>query len=134
MPLDAEQRSLDNFRKTHAPRASRFLWANCKSFLYAVASRGKVSIYRQLWKDAKIVGTPHVALKLAFTFSGGYGNIAYDFSPDFSAIGYQVLSSIINARAEELKGGFVSIYHETVSVKDSSEVRVQCSNSFPREF
>jgi len=88
MPLDAEQCSLDNFRKTHAPRASRFLPANRKSFLYAVVSRGKVSIYRQLWKDAKIVKTPHVALKLPFTFSRGYGGIAYDFSPDLSAIVY----------------------------------------------
>jgi hypothetical protein len=48
--------------------------------------------------------------------------------------GYQVLSSIINARTEKLKSGFVSVFHQTVSEKDSREVRVQCSSSFPREF
>jgi len=48
--------------------------------------------------------------------------------------GYQVLSSIINARTEKLKCGFVSVFHQTVSEKDSREVRVQCSSSFPREF
>jgi len=45
-----------------------------------------------------------------------------------------VLSSIINSRTEKLKSGFVSVYHETVSDKDSRNVRVQCSISFPREF
>ena len=29
-----------------------------KSFLYAVASRGEVTIYRQPWKDGKIIGRP----------------------------------------------------------------------------
>jgi hypothetical protein len=48
--------------------------------------------------------------------------------------GYQVLSSIINARTEKLKSGFVSVFHQTVSEKDSREVRVQCSSSFSREF
>ena len=48
--------------------------------------------------------------------------------------GYQVLSSIINARTEKLKNGFVSVFHQTVSERDSREVRVQCSGSFPREF
>ena len=48
--------------------------------------------------------------------------------------GYQVLSSIINARTEKLKSGFVSVFHQTVPEKDSREVRVQCSSSFPREF
>jgi hypothetical protein len=48
--------------------------------------------------------------------------------------GYQVLSSIINARTEKLKSGFVSVFNQTISEKDSREVRVQCSSSFPREF
>jgi hypothetical protein len=48
--------------------------------------------------------------------------------------GYKVLSSIINSRTEKLKSGFVSVFHQTVSEKDSREVRVQCSSSFPREF
>jgi hypothetical protein len=59
-----------------------------KSFLYAVASRGEVAIYRQLWKDGKVIGTPQVALKLPFTFSLSHngGMIAYDFSRDLSTI------------------------------------------------
>ena len=40
-----------------------------KSFLYAVASRGEVTIYRQPWKDGKVIGTPQVALKIPFSFS-----------------------------------------------------------------
>ena len=40
-----------------------------KSFLYAVASRGEVTIYRQPWKDGKTIGTPQVALKVPFVFS-----------------------------------------------------------------
>jgi len=61
-----------------------------KSFLYAGASRGEVTIYRQPWKDGKIIGTPQVALRLPFTFSlsYGYGGIAYDFSRDLSTIIY----------------------------------------------
>jgi hypothetical protein len=60
-----------------------------KSFLYAVASRGEVTIYRQPWGDGKIIGKPQVALKVPFAFSLGYrsGN-AYDFSKDLSTIVY----------------------------------------------
>jgi len=60
-----------------------------KSFLYAVASRGEVTIYRQLWSDGKLIGTPQVALKVPFVFPLRYysGN-AYDFSPDLSTIVY----------------------------------------------
>ena len=60
-----------------------------KSFLYAVPSRGQVTIYRQTWSDGKIVGTPQVALKVPFTFPLSYlnGN-AYDFSRDLSTIVY----------------------------------------------
>jgi hypothetical protein len=32
------------------------------SFLYAVASRGEVTIYRQPWKDGKNIGASQVAL------------------------------------------------------------------------
>ena len=39
-----------------------------KSFLYAVASRGEVTIYRQPWKDGKSIGAPQVALKVPFAF------------------------------------------------------------------
>jgi Tol biopolymer transport system component len=60
-----------------------------KSFLYAVASRGEVSIYRQLWSDGKTMGKPQVAVKVPFPFPIFYfsGN-AYDFSPDLSTIVY----------------------------------------------
>ena len=39
-----------------------------KSFLYAVASRGEVTIFRQPWRDGNIIGAPQVALKVPFTF------------------------------------------------------------------
>jgi len=58
-----------------------------KSLLYAVASRGEVTIYRQPWKDGKVIGTPQVALKLPFTFTLFYGG-SYDFSRDLSTIVY----------------------------------------------
>jgi serine/threonine protein kinase/Tol biopolymer transport system component len=60
-----------------------------KSFLYAVASRGEVTIYRQPWRDGKLIGTAQPALKVPFTFPLQYatGN-AYDFSRDLSTIVY----------------------------------------------
>ncbi|MGC1636352.1 MAG: hypothetical protein WA744_12935, partial [Candidatus Acidiferrales bacterium] len=60
-----------------------------RSFLYAVASRGQITIFRQPWSDGKLIGTPQVALKLPFTFPLIYatGN-AYDFSRDLSTIVY----------------------------------------------
>jgi hypothetical protein len=59
-----------------------------KSFLYAVASRAEVTIYRQPWKDGKTIGTPQVALKVPFAFPMNYGGSAYDFSRDLSTIVY----------------------------------------------
>ena len=60
-----------------------------KSFLYAVASRGEVTIYRQPWKDGKTIGVPQVALKVPFLFSLWYAeHAAYDFSRDLSTIVY----------------------------------------------
>jgi hypothetical protein len=60
-----------------------------KSFLYAVASRGEVTIYRQPWKDGKAIGAPQVALKVPFAFPLTYaGGNAYDFSRDLSTIVY----------------------------------------------
>jgi serine/threonine protein kinase len=59
-----------------------------KSFLYAVASRGEVTIYRQFWKDGKNTGMPQVALKVPFTFPLIYRGNAYDFSKDLSTIIY----------------------------------------------
>jgi hypothetical protein len=59
-----------------------------KSFFYAVSSGRQVWIYRQLWKDGKLIGTPQVALELPFTFplGYGYGALSYDFSRDLSTI------------------------------------------------
>ena len=70
-----------------------------KSFLYAVASRAEVTIYRQPWKDGKTIGTPEVALKVPFAFPMNYGGNAYDFSRD--------LSTLVYARP----GGHADLYH-----------------------
>jgi serine/threonine protein kinase/Tol biopolymer transport system component len=60
-----------------------------KSFLYAVASRGEVTIFRQPWRDGKVVGAPQVALKVPFAFPLTYnGGRAYDISRDLSTIVY----------------------------------------------
>jgi hypothetical protein len=60
-----------------------------KSFLYAVASRGEVTIFRQPWRDGKIIGAPQVAFKVPFAFPLLYaGGNAYDFSKDLSTIVY----------------------------------------------
>ena len=60
-----------------------------KSFLYAVASGGEVTIYRQPWKNGKTIGAPQVALKVPFAFPLDYaGGNAYDFSRDLSTIVY----------------------------------------------
>jgi serine/threonine protein kinase/Tol biopolymer transport system component len=59
-----------------------------KSILYAVASRGEVTIYRQPWWDGKVTGAAEVALKVPFAFPLLYGGNAYDFSRDLSIIVY----------------------------------------------
>ncbi len=60
-----------------------------KSFLYALPSRGDVTIYRQPWKDGKLAGEGQVALKVPFGFTLDYGYAnAYDFSRDLSTIVY----------------------------------------------
>ena len=48
--------------------------------------------------------------------------------------GYQVLSSVIEARTEKLKNGSVSIFHQTVSGDAIREIRAECSSRFPGEF
>jgi serine/threonine protein kinase/Tol biopolymer transport system component len=60
-----------------------------KSLLYAAASRGEVTIYRQAWSEGKLIGAPRAALKVPFPFSlvSGGGN-SYDFSTDLSTIVY----------------------------------------------
>ena len=67
---------------------SVYLAPDGKSFLYPVASRGEVAIYRQGWHDGKLVGTTHVALKVPFAFNLFYFGNAYDFSRDLSTIVY----------------------------------------------
>ena len=60
-----------------------------KSLLYAVAFRGEVAVYRQPWRDGRVIGTPQVALKLPFTFPAGqFNGSSYDFSRDLSTIVY----------------------------------------------
>jgi hypothetical protein len=59
-----------------------------KSFLYAIASRGDVTIFRQPWRDGKLMGTPQVALKVPFAFPLDYYGNAYDLSRDLSTIVY----------------------------------------------
>jgi len=59
-----------------------------KSFLYAVASHGEVTIYRQPWKNGKTIGVPQVALKVPFAFPFDSGGNAYDFSRDLSTVVY----------------------------------------------
>jgi hypothetical protein len=49
---------------------------------------GEVSIYRQLWKDGKLIGTPQVALKAPIAFPLYYFGNAYDFPRDLSTIVY----------------------------------------------
>jgi hypothetical protein len=59
-----------------------------KSFSYAVQSEGRVTIYRQAWRDGALVGRPEIALKLPFAFPLQYEGNAYDFSPDLSTVVY----------------------------------------------
>jgi serine/threonine protein kinase/Tol biopolymer transport system component len=59
-----------------------------KSFLYAVPSRGEMTIYRQPWRDGKLTGPVQVALKVPFAFSIYVSGNGYDFSRDLSTIVY----------------------------------------------
>ena len=59
-----------------------------KSFLYAVASRGEVTIHRQPWHDGKLAGPDQIALRVPFAFSLSYAGNGYDFSRDLSTIVY----------------------------------------------
>lgn len=63
--------------------------ADGKAFLYPVAGRGEILIFRQEWADGKLIGQPMIALKLPFAFPIMFaGGNAYDFSPDLSVIVY----------------------------------------------
>jgi DNA-binding winged helix-turn-helix (wHTH) protein/Tol biopolymer transport system component len=64
-----------------------------KSFLYAVFSRGGVTLYRQAWRDGKLVGKPQTALKVPVGFGLFYGGNALDFTRDLSVVVYARASS-----------------------------------------
>lgn len=57
-----------------------------KSFLYDIASRSEVTIYRQSWKGGRLIGQPLVALRIPFAYAQSYDTNASDFSPDLSTI------------------------------------------------
>lgn len=59
-----------------------------KTFLYAVAGRDEILLYKQEWKDGKLIGEPKLALKLPFAFPLQLFGNAYDFSPDLSTSVY----------------------------------------------
>jgi Tol biopolymer transport system component len=59
-----------------------------KSFLYTVAAQGDVTIFRQPWRDGRLIGTAQIALRVPFIFSRTFGRNAYDFSKDLSTIVY----------------------------------------------
>jgi serine/threonine protein kinase/Tol biopolymer transport system component len=59
-----------------------------KSFLYAVAARGQMTVYRQPWSDGKLAGPVQVALTLPFSFSIALKGNGYDFSHDLSTFVY----------------------------------------------
>jgi serine/threonine protein kinase len=59
-----------------------------KAFLYDIASRSEVTIYRQSWKDGRLIGQPLVALRVPFAYAQSYDTNASDFSLDLSAIVY----------------------------------------------
>jgi serine/threonine protein kinase len=59
-----------------------------KAFLYAVAGKGEILLYRQEWQDGKIIGEPKLAMKLPFAFPLQLFGNAYDFSPDLSTSVY----------------------------------------------
>jgi hypothetical protein len=56
--------------------------------MYAVASRGEVTIYRHKWNVGKLNGSRQVALKVPFAFPLLYSGNAYDFSRDLSTVVY----------------------------------------------
>jgi hypothetical protein len=59
-----------------------------KSFLYAAESRTEVTIYRQPWRDGKVIGQPQVALRVPFAFTLIHAGNSYDFSRDLSTVVY----------------------------------------------
>lgn len=48
--------------------------------------------------------------------------------------GYQVLSSILEARTEKLENGSVAIFHQTLSGDALGNIPAECSSRIPTEF
>jgi serine/threonine protein kinase len=62
--------------------------ADGKSYLYALASHGQTTIFRQPWRNGTPIGSPAPALKLPFALREDYGGNAFAFTSDLSAIVY----------------------------------------------
>ncbi|HXM99315.1 MAG TPA: protein kinase [Candidatus Dormibacteraeota bacterium] len=58
------------------------------SFLFAMPSSHDVAVYRQKWRDGKLIGDRQVALKLPFAFPLVTTGNAYDFTRDLSIVVY----------------------------------------------
>jgi serine/threonine protein kinase len=66
------------------PRFSR----DGKYVLYAISSRGEVTLYRLPWLKGRATGSTKAVMKLPFAFSQFLGGNAYDFAGDLSRIVY----------------------------------------------
>ncbi len=59
-----------------------------KYVVYAVSSRGEVSLYRLPWSKGQATGPAQLVIKLPFAFSQFFGGNAYDVARDLSKIVY----------------------------------------------
>jgi hypothetical protein len=66
------------------PRFSR----DGKYVLYAISSRGEVTLYRLPWLKGRATGSTQAVMKLPFAFSQFLGGNAYDVAGDLSKIVY----------------------------------------------
>src|SRR6202050_570349 len=58
-----------------------------KSLLYAIPSEHEFTIYRVVWQDGKLTGSPQVAVKLPFAVPFSSGGNGCDFARDLSTGG-----------------------------------------------
>jgi hypothetical protein len=89
-----------------------------------------------VWNDEEVCRTGSVASSLLVSHQlRMHKPRRENFNPFYrDSDGYQVLSSIIEARTEKLKNGSVSIFHQTVSGDALGEIRAECASRLPREF
>jgi len=59
-----------------------------KSFVYPVTANGVTKVYRQPWRDGKMIGQPAVAMTFPAQVRTDYNGNAYDFTRDLSTIAY----------------------------------------------